>query len=111
TYTISLIGQPRDFTLHVRPECVEQVLCLPTRELSHLALVMAMETVLAEGLFVPEPACAELHQRLGDVLILPYLGNFIWWREPGVMQNDFYGHHGGLTREETVTVVGAIDAL
>jgi hypothetical protein len=72
---------------------------------------MAMETALAEGLFGPEPACAELRQRLGDVLILPYLGNFIWWREPGVMQNDFYGHHGGLTREEVVTVVGAIDAL
>jgi len=27
------------------------------------------------------------------------------------MQNNFYGHHGGLTRQELVTVVGAIDAL
>ena len=104
-------GSPRDVFLHVRPECREQVLALLTRELSDLALVMAMETALAEGLFGPEPACTELRHRLGDVLILPYLGNFIWWREPGLMQNDFYGHHGGLTREETVTVVGAIDAL
>ena len=104
-------GSPRDVFLHVRPECREQVLALLTRELSDLALVMAVETALAEGLFGPEPACTELRHRLGDVLILPYLGNFIWWREPGLMQNDFYGHHGGLTREETVTVVGAIDAL
>ena len=43
--------------------------------------------------------------------MLPYLGNFIWWREPGLMQNDFYGHHGGLSREELITVVGTIDAL
>ena len=104
-------GSPRDIFLHLRPERREQVLALLTRELRDLALVMPMETALAEGLFGPEPACAELCQRLGDVLILPYLGNFIWWREPGVMQNDFYGHHGGLTREEMVTVVGAIDGL
>ena len=42
-------------------------------------------------------SCPELRRRLGDILILPYLGNFIWWREPGRMQNDFYGHHGGLS--------------
>ena len=104
-------GSPRDVFLHLRPERSDEVLALLTRELHELALVMPMEVALAEGLFGPEPACAELRQRLGDVLILPYLGNFIWWREPGLMQNDFYGHHGGLTREETVTVVGAIDAL
>jgi hypothetical protein len=27
------------------------------------------------------------------------------------LQNDFYGHHGGLSREELITVVGVIDAL
>jgi hypothetical protein len=104
-------GSPRDIFLHLRPERCEEVLSLLGRELCDLALVMPMEAALGEGLFGPEPACAELHRRLGDVLILPYLGNFIWWREPGIMQNDFYGHHGGLTREELITVVGAIDAL
>jgi hypothetical protein len=72
---------------------------------------MPMEAVLAEKLFGPHPVCPELRRRLGDILILPYLGNFVWWREPRVMQNDFYGHHGGLSREELVTVVGVIDAL
>ena len=27
------------------------------------------------------------------------------------MENDFYGHHGGLAPEELITVFGAIDAL
>ena len=27
------------------------------------------------------------------------------------MQNDFYGHHGGLSPEELITVVGTIDGL
>jgi len=104
-------GSPRDVFLHLRPERREEVLALLTRELRDLALVMPMDVAMTEGLFGPEPVCTELRRRLGDVLILPYLGNFIWWRERGVMQNDFYGHHGGLTREELVTVVGAIDAL
>ena len=70
-----------------------------------------MEEVLSEGLFGPQPVCPELRRRLGDILVLPYLGNFIWWREPGLMQNDFFGHHGGLSREELVTVVGAVEEL
>jgi len=56
-------------------------------------------------------ADAELRRRLGDILIHPYLGNFIWWREPGLMQNDFHGHHGGLTWEEMTTLIGVVDRL
>jgi Type I phosphodiesterase / nucleotide pyrophosphatase len=104
-------GSPRDVFLHVRPERREEVLRLLRRELADLALVMPMDEVLSEGLFGPQPVSSELRRRLGDILILPYLGNFIWWREPGIMQNDFYGHHGGLSREELITVVGAVDAL
>jgi hypothetical protein len=72
---------------------------------------MPMDAAIAEGLFGPLPVCPELRRRLGDILVLPYLGHFIWWRVPGLMQNDFHGHHGGLSREELITVVGAVDAL
>ena len=79
--------------------------------IQHELMVMPMAAALEEGLFGPEPACAELRRRLGDVLILPYLGNFIWWREPQLMANPYHGHHGGLAREELITAIGAIDAL
>ena len=79
------------------PERREEVLGLLRRELDDVALVMPMEDGAGEGLFGPQPVCPELRRRLGDILILPYLGNFVWWREPGLMQNDFYGHHGGLS--------------
>jgi hypothetical protein len=52
-----------------------------------------------------------LRRRLGDILVLPYLGRFIWWREPGRLENHFHGHHGGLTREEMTTLLGVIDRL
>src|SRR4029450_1786123 len=56
-------GSPRDVFLHLRPERREEVLALLTRELHDLALVMPIETALAEGLFGTEPACAELGRR------------------------------------------------
>jgi hypothetical protein len=42
---------------------------------------------------------------------MPYLGHFIWWREPNRMANSFHGHHGGLSPEELITVIGAVDTL
>ncbi len=104
-------GSPRDVFLHVRPERRAEVIDLLHRHLDDIALIMPMEAALEQGLFGPQPVCAELRRRLGDILILPYRNHCIWWREPGRMENIFYGHHGGLSPEEVITVLGAIDAL
>jgi hypothetical protein len=104
-------GSPRDVFLHVRPERKGEVHELLRRRLEGAALVMTIEQALDEGLFGPQPIGGELRRRLGDILILPRSGHYIWWREPGRMENRFNGHHGGLTPEELITVVGAIDAL
>ncbi len=104
-------GSPRDVFLHVRPERKAEVLDLLHRHFDDVGLIMPIETALEQGLFGPQPVSAELRRRLGDILILPYLGRFIWWRQPGLMENTFHGHHGGLSHEEVVTVLGAIDRL
>jgi type I phosphodiesterase/nucleotide pyrophosphatase len=104
-------GSPRDVFLHVRAERREATIDLLRRELQDLALVMTVDAAMAEGLFGPQPVSEELLRRLGDILILPRLGHFVWWHEPGVLTNTFHGHHGGLTPEEVVTALGVIDAL
>jgi hypothetical protein len=104
-------GSPRDVFLHVRPERREWALDLLRTGLADVAHVMPADAALAEGLFGPQPVCEELRRRLGDILILPRLGHFIWWLEPGLLANRFYGHHGGLAPEEAITVLGVIDAL
>jgi predicted AlkP superfamily pyrophosphatase or phosphodiesterase len=104
-------GSPRDIFLHVRPERKEQALRLLTKSLDGVALVMPLDAALEAGLFGPQPVGEELRRRLGDILVLPRLGHFVWWREPGVMANTFNGHHGGLTPNEVITVLGAIGAL
>jgi hypothetical protein len=104
-------GSPRDVFLHLRPECRAEVGALLAAALAGEALVLPVAEALAQGLFGPDPVAAELNRRLGDLLILPYLGRFIWWREPGRLANHFHGHHGGLTPQELTTVIGAIDRL
>lgn len=104
-------GAPRDVFLHVRPERREDVLATLQQGLKDIALVMPMDAALDQGLFGPGPISPELRRRLGDILILPFQGHFVWWRERGVMANMFNGHHGGLAPDELITVFGAIDTL
>ena len=104
-------GSPRDVFLHVAGERRADVLVRLTQALADMALVMPVDAAIAEGLFGTAPVGEELRARLGDIVILPYPGYFIWWREPRVIGNTFHGHHGGLAREELITALGAIDAL
>jgi hypothetical protein len=104
-------GSPRDVFLHVRPERRDETIDLLCNELDGVAAVMTVDAALGEGLLGPQPVSEELRRRLGDILILPRLGHFVWWHEPGVLTNTFHGHHGGMTAEEAITAFGVIDAL
>lgn len=104
-------GSPRDLFLHVRPERREATLQLLNQQLAEIAMVMTVDQALAEGLLGPPPYSSEFRRRLGDILVLPHAGQFISWYEPELLENRFYGHHGGLARDELLTVLGVIDAL
>lgn len=104
-------GSPRDMFLHVKPERRSNVHDLLVERLSEVADVFTIDQALDERLFGDEPVEMELRRRLGDLLVLPYPGHFVWWREAGVVENRFHGHHGGLSTEELVTVVGVLNSL
>lgn len=48
---------------------------------------------------------AAIQQVVGDLVILSYKGESVWWYERGRYEQGYYGHHGGLTREEMETVL------
>jgi hypothetical protein len=104
-------GSPRDVFLHVKPEARAEALDLLRRHMEGIAFVMTMDKAIEEDLFGPEPLAPAMRARLGDILILPYPGHFVWWREPGLLANHYNGHHGGLAPEELISVFGAVDSL
>jgi len=104
-------GSARDVFLHLQPERVAEMRARLSELLAGIAEVMSIDEALALGLFGPPPYAAEFRRRLGDLLILPYAGRYVWWHEPGVLENRFYGHHGGLAADEVITVLAATDEL
>jgi hypothetical protein len=104
-------GSPRDLFLHVRLDRREEALNLLRENFSDIAAIMPMDEALDQGLFGAAPVSPELRRRLGDILVLPYDGHFITWREPGLMENRFYGHHGGLAAAELISALGVADRL
>lgn len=109
--TIYPNGSPRDIFLHVKPERHDDTLRVLKRQLDGVAEVMAMDEALGQGLFGPEPVGDELRRRLGDILVLAHDGQFVGWREPGLIENHFNGHHGGLAANELISVFGVTDRL
>lgn len=101
-------GSPRDMFLHIAEPYRRQAMATLSRGLDGVAEILAVDDALAAGLFGSVTISPELRRRLGDILVLPYLGSFVWWHEPGIMANRFHGHHGGLSREEMTTVLGAV---
>jgi predicted AlkP superfamily pyrophosphatase or phosphodiesterase len=104
-------GSPRDMFLHLKPDHRDEALALLRHGLAERALVLTADDAIAAGLFGTQPVHPELRRRLGDIVILPVPGQFIWWAVPGFMGNPFAGHHGGLSREEMTTVVAVSDRL
>ena len=93
-------GSPRDMFLYFREEHLAEGLTMLQQRLAGKAEVHPVQDLLAQGFFGPQAPSPELLSRLGNVVILPYTGETVWWLEAGSYDMTFFGHHGGLTPHE-----------
>lgn len=93
-------GSARDMFLHVKDECVDTLVLDLKQRLAGRAEVYRTSELLAQNFFGRQPPSRLLLDRIGNVVILPYKHESVWWYEEGVFSMHFYGHHGGLTPEE-----------
>ncbi|RIK23453.1 MAG: phosphodiesterase [Chloroflexi bacterium] len=93
-------GSPRDVFLYVRPEYLDAAHALLQNALAGFADVVKTDALLNAGYFGAMPVCAELLGRLGNLTLLPYENNCVWWFDAEKFSQRFYGHHGGLTPTE-----------
>ncbi|MBN1305162.1 MAG: alkaline phosphatase family protein [Anaerolineales bacterium] len=93
-------GSARDMFLYVHGEHLISAQELLTDELQGKAEVVLTGDLIEAGYFGPKPFSKKFPGRLGNLVILPYLGQSVWWYEKDRFRMKYYGHHGGLTREE-----------
>jgi predicted AlkP superfamily pyrophosphatase or phosphodiesterase len=97
-------GSPRDMFLYIREDLLEEAQMFLTARLEGRAVVVRTEKLIEGGYFGPEIS-SRFRERVGNLVILPYPYESVWWYEKGKHEQRFYGHHGGLTPEEMETVL------
>ncbi len=93
-------GSARDMFLHVSDDRLDDVQALLQQALSGKAEVYKTADLIAQHFFSDDEPSTVFLGRVGNLVILPYQGESVWWYEPGVFEMRFQGHHGGLTPEE-----------
>ncbi len=93
-------GSARDMFLHIKEELLDEALSLLRQYLDGRAEVFATTDLLDQHFFGPQPPSPAFLSRVGNVVILPYAGESVWWYQEGVFEMRFRGHHGGLTPAE-----------
>ena len=92
-------GSCRDMFLHVKEEKIPELIERLDKLLAGKAEVYKTEELIKQGFFGSKISKTFL-SRVGNVVVLPYAGESVWWYEEGVFKQRHKGHHGGLTPEE-----------
>lgn len=97
---IAPAGSCRDFFLHIkeayRKEAKEQL----SEILKKRAIVCEIEELIEEGFFGETAPSKTFLDRVGNLVILPFKNQTIWWHELHRYGFHFHAMHGGLTAEE-----------
>jgi predicted AlkP superfamily pyrophosphatase or phosphodiesterase len=92
-------GSARDLFLHVKDDLLDEAQAFLTRRLEGKADVIKVDSLMEAGYFGPELS-PRFHERVANIVILPYAQETVWWYEKDRFEQRFHGHHGGLTAEE-----------
>jgi predicted AlkP superfamily pyrophosphatase or phosphodiesterase len=93
-------GSPRDMFLHVKEAAVDELMEKLRRRLDGQAEVYRTQSLIEQGFFGRLPPSQTFLDRVGNIVVLPYEGETVWWHDEGRYGMHFYGHHGGLTADE-----------
>lgn len=101
-------GSSRDMFVYAHEQHIGDAQALLQRKLAGRAEVWRTSDMIAQGFFGTTTPSPEFLSRVGNLVILPYPGEAIWWYEQGRFEQKFYGSHGGLTPDEMETVLLAL---
>ncbi len=98
-------GSCRDFFLHIKKEQLVKVQKKLAELLKGIAEVQFVQDLIDQGFFGALPVSRRLMERIGNLVILPYLNESVWWFEKHRFEQHFFAAHGGLTPDEMETIL------
>jgi hypothetical protein len=104
-------GSRRDFFLHIKEDKRETLRRELKERLAPIAEAYPTQILIDQGFFGnPAKVSASFLSRVGDTVILPYAGQSVFWAGDGRFRNNHLGSHGGLTPEEMIVPLLALQA-
>jgi hypothetical protein len=97
-------GSARDMFLHIREDVLDEAHAFLSARLEGKADVVRVDALIKDGYFGTEVS-SRFRERVGNLVLLPYRYESVWWYEKNRFEQKFYGHHGGLTPQEMETVL------
>lgn len=101
-------GSARDMFLYIKKGMEEEAQGFLAKRLEGRADVVKTEDLIAEGFF-GDDVSMRFRERVGNLVILPYRHESVWWYEKDKFEMRFLGHHGGLTPQEMETVLYSLE--
>jgi predicted AlkP superfamily pyrophosphatase or phosphodiesterase len=101
-------GSARDMFLYIKDDLLDEAQLFLASRLEGKADVVKTESLIESGYFGNEVS-SRFRERVGNLVILPYRYETVWWYEKGKFEQRFHGHHGGLTPQEMETILYSIE--
>lgn len=101
-------GSARDMFLYIHDEMLDEAQSFLAKRLAGRADVVRTEALIADGYFGDDVSQRFL-ARVGNLVVLSYLNESVWWYEKDKFEMKYYGHHGGLTPQEMETVLYSLE--
>jgi hypothetical protein len=97
-------GSCRDFFLHIQDTELDRVHQLLSSRFKKQAEVFKTTDLIKQGFFGSKRPSKLFLNRVGNLVILPYENEAIWWFHKNRFEQHFFAAHGGLTRSEMETI-------
>ena len=101
-------GSSRDMFLHIKDAYLDQAQAFLQQALAGRAEIYRVQQLIDQGFFGTTAPSAAFTSRVGNLVILPYAHETVWWYEAGRFEQKFYGSHGGLSPDEMETLLLAL---
>ena len=92
-------GSARDMFLYIKDDMLDEAQEFLQSRLKGIADVVKTTDLIEAGYF-GEKISETFLSRVGNLIILSYRYQSVWWYVEDKFEMNFYGHHGGLTPQE-----------